>query len=401
MFKFTKSIGEIPQASGVWEKIRRENGAYRPYPAALATPLEETALLEANPGNLRMFTYVPSLLGPDPALVVVLHGCTQTAAGYDRGAGWSTLANRYGFALLFPEQQRSNNPNSCFNWFEPGDTRRGRGEAASIRHMIEKMVREKGIDPRRVFITGLSAGGAMTSAMLACYPEVFVGGAIIAGLPYGAAHNVQQAFENMFQCPSRTAREWGELVRAAAPRHQGPWPRISVWHGSADKTVIPSNAREILKQWTEVHRLTSSPTFQNMVDGYPRQIWVNEAGEEVIESYTITHMAHGTPLATGKSDNACGAVGPFLLETGISSSYHIARFFGLTAAGVRQVHKREVTMPRERRSFVESAAIDEIEVSTREITNRTPNSRTPSSPRVNIGAVIATALEAAGLMKRG
>ena len=69
--------------------------------------------------------------------------------------------------LLLPEQQRSNNPNGCFNWFEPEDTRRGGGEAASIQAMIEKMVRENGIDPRRVFITGLSAGGAMTSVMLA------------------------------------------------------------------------------------------------------------------------------------------------------------------------------------------------------------------------------------------
>ena len=178
---------------------------------------------------------------------MVLHGCGQTAAGYDHGAGWSTLARRYGFALLFPEQQRSNNPNGCFNWFEPGDTRRDGGEAASIRAMVDRMVRDHGIDRDRVFITGLSAGGAMTSAMLACYPEVFAGGAIIAGLPYGAAGNVQQAFESMFQCPSRPAREWGDLVRSASPRHNGPWPRVSVWHGSADTTVVPSNAREILE----------------------------------------------------------------------------------------------------------------------------------------------------------
>ena len=83
--------------------------------------------------------------------------------------------------------------------------------------MVKKMVHENGIDPRRVFITGLSAGGAMTSVMLACYPEIFAGGAIIAGLPYGAAANVQQAFESMFQSPSRPAREWGDLIRRAAP----------------------------------------------------------------------------------------------------------------------------------------------------------------------------------------
>ena len=102
-----------------------------------------------------------------PALVVVLHGCTQTAAGYDLGAGWSTLAERYGFVLLLPEQTPANNPKTCFNWFLPGDTARDRGEALSIRQMIEKTIGAHGVDRKRVFITGLSAGGAMTAAMLA------------------------------------------------------------------------------------------------------------------------------------------------------------------------------------------------------------------------------------------
>src|SRR6187399_523302 len=239
----------------------------------------------SNPGNLRMFVYRPSTLADNPALVVVLHGCTQTAAGYDLGAGWSTLANRYGFALLLPEQQRSNNPNACFNWFEPGDTKRGGGEAASIQAMVKQMIRENDIDPRRVFITGLSAGGAMTSVMLACYPELFAGGAIIAGLPYGAAANVQQAFQSMFQSPSRPAREWGDLIRRAAPHHQGPWPRVSVWHGNVDRTVIPPNAREILKQWTDVHGVSLTPSLESVVDGYPREVWLDRAGAELIESY--------------------------------------------------------------------------------------------------------------------
>src|SRR5207237_4224060 len=130
--------------------------------------------------------------------------------------------------------------------------------------MIEQPVVDYGINRRRVSVTGLSAGGAMASNMLACYPEVFAGGAIVAGLPYGAATNVQQAFESMFQSPARSAREWGDLVRGAAP-HDGPWPRVSVWHGNADKTVIPSNADEILKQWTEVHGLPITPSGQAMV----------------------------------------------------------------------------------------------------------------------------------------
>src|SRR6185295_15367607 len=96
-------------------------------------------------------------------------------------------------------------------------------------------------------------------------------------------------------------------------------------------TVIPSNAREIVKQWTDVHGLPEAPSTHAMDNGYPRQVWVNAAGEALIESYTITNMAHGTPLATGRADNECGVAGPFLLEVGISSSYHIAKFFGLTA----------------------------------------------------------------------
>src|SRR6476646_2384924 len=95
-----------------------------------------------NPGALRMFTHLPSGLADQSALVVILHGCAQTAASYDHGAGWSTLADRYGFALLLPEQQRANNPNGCFNWFQPEDTQRDSGEAASINQMIETMIHE-------------------------------------------------------------------------------------------------------------------------------------------------------------------------------------------------------------------------------------------------------------------
>jgi poly(hydroxyalkanoate) depolymerase family esterase len=360
--------------------------------------------LDRNPGDLRMFTYLPTVLADDAALVVVLHGCGQTAADYNHGAGWSTLAEHHGFALLLPEQQRHNNANGCFNWFQPGDTRRGSGEAASIAAMVKIMLREHRIDPRRVFITGLSAGGAMTSAMLACYPELFAGGAIIAGLPYGAAGTVQQAFQSMFQSPPRPAREWGDLVRRAAPDHQGPWPRLSVWHGNADKTVIPSNAREIIKQWTDVHGLPLTPSARDIVDGYPREIWLGPAGEELIESYSITHMAHGTPLATGDAEYECGASGPFLLDVGISSTFHIAKFFGLTAREVGSTSpiKTATAKPLDRPPASVSAGSEarvlhgEVLADAAEI----PQPARPAPPRINIGAVISKALEAAGLLRR-
>jgi len=295
----------------------------------VGSPLVETADFGSNPGALRMFSFVPDHRQAVPALVVVLHGCGQTAAGYDLGAGWSTLAKHYGFALLMPQQQSSNNGNGCFNWFNPEDTARDSGEACSIRQMIARMDIDVGIDARRVFVTGLSAGGAMTSVMLATYPELFAGGAIIAGLPFGVATNMREALSGMYQSPSRPAGELGDLVRNASD-HKGPWPKLSVWHGSADRTVNPANADEIVKQWLDVHQLPSAPMSEADVDGYPRQIWWNADGETIVESYSITNMAHGTPLGVGDNDERYGAQGAFLIEAGISSSYHIANFFGLT-----------------------------------------------------------------------
>jgi poly(hydroxyalkanoate) depolymerase family esterase len=348
-----------------------------------------------------MFGYCPQTLPDNPALVVVLHGCTQTAAGYDLGAGWSTLADRYGFALLLPEQQRSNNPNGCFNWFRPEHSRRNQGEPLSIRQMIEKSIVDHGIDRRRVFVTGLSAGGAMASNMLACYPEVFSGGAIIAGLPYGAATTVQQAFESMFQCPSRPAREWGDLVRKASS-HRGPWPRVSVWHGNDDKTVIPSNALEILKQWTEVHGLPPSPSLKTRVDGHPREVWINDAGDELIEAYTITDMAHGTPLAIGEAEGACGSPGPFLLPVGISSSYHIAKFFGIAVARAAaeknaSVEGNVAKIYSAPRHYVTAEPVLEGEVLDKD--DEPISQQEPTPPFHEIGAVINKALKAAGLIR--
>jgi len=115
-----------------------------------------------------------------------------------------------------------------------------------------------------------------------------------------------------------------------ASTHKGPWPKLSVWHGTSDRTVNPANANEILKQWLDLHHLPSAPMSKGEVDGYPHQVWWNKDGETIVESYTITHMGHGTPIGLAADDERYGAEGPFLIEAGISSSYHIADFFGLT-----------------------------------------------------------------------
>ena len=383
------------------------------------SPLVEITGFGANPGDLRMFSYVPENLPQAPALVVVLHGCGQTAAGYDLGAGWSTMAKRYGFALLMPEQKPSNNAQGCFNWFNLEDVARGSGEAASIRQMIARIVGDAGIDTRRVFVTGLSAGGAMTTVMLATYPEVFAGGAVIAGLPFGVATNMREALNGMYQSPSRAAGELGDLVRGAS-RHKGPWPKLSVWHGSADRTVNPGNANEIVKQWLDVHGLPAAPMSEGIVDGYPRQIWWNADGETIIESYTITNMAHGTPLGVADNDERYGAQGAFLIEAGISSSYHIANFFGLTQGIHQAIHQPKTIASTSAKAASEAPkqAAKNIpvvppvampDISTMPdlskvlwpltTLNSRPEPREPQRRAIDVGAVITRALTAAGLMK--
>ena len=385
------------------------------------SPVVETKDFGSNPGNLRMFSFAPDNLQPAPGLVVVLHGCGQSAAAYDLGAGWSTLAKHYGFALLMPEQQSLNNANGCFNWFNPEDTKRGHGEACSIRQMIARMVSQHRIDKHRVFITGLSAGGAMTSAMLSTYPEVFAAGAIIAGLPFGVATNMREALHSMLRSPARSSHELGNLVRHAS-KHRAPWPKVSVWHGSVDRTVNPANADEIVKQWLDVHRLPSHPMAEGTVDGYPHQVWWNEDGETVVESYTITGMAHGTPIGKAENDERYGKQGAFLIEAGISSSHHIASFFGLTdgipklagpspRAESPSAKLIPVASPIAPPAPVLSKVLEPLIGTTKPVATtaktktgnaaKTKSAKPAAKPRnsLDVGAAITRALTAAGLMK--
>ncbi len=335
---------------------RWKTGAYAWQPIPWPNPglgpklnhLTEVDEFGSNPGALRMFKYVPA--AAKSALVVVLHGSSQTAASYDLGAGWSTLADRYGFALLLPQQQFSNNPNNGFNWFLEGDSERGKGEALSICQMIDTMIIAHRIDRRRVFITGLSAGGAMACVMLATYPELFAAGATIAALPFGTAANLTEALESMVRVRARSSADWGDLVRAAS-RHRGRWPRVSVWHGGADAVVRPENADQIVQQWINVHGLDYEPALEEIIEGYPRRVWRNRMGNDVIEWYTIRGMAHGVPLATGSGENHCGVAGPFFIDVGISSTYHIAKFWGLT-----EPHRRGGILPGWRRELPSQAA---------------------------------------------
>jgi len=358
--------------------------------------LEDLTGFGPNPGALNAKIYLPKGRLEDAPLVVVLHGCTQNAAAYDHHSGWSQLADEAGFALLFPEQQRANNPNLCFNWFLPADARRGSGEALSIRQMIETMVAAHGLGRNRVFVTGLSAGGAMAAVMLATYPEVFAGGAIIAGLPYGSATTIPEAFDRMRGHGGPSEKDL-QRVLSGASAHRGPWPRISIWHGTADHTVAHSNAEAIAAQWQGVHGLEKTPTSSEVSGRRAKRLWHDATGEIALEINTVAGMGHGTPLA----NDGLGAPGPFMLDVGISSTRETARFWGIVAAeesataGSRQqvsggerllTHTSPPDMGQARTKSPDPTAI-----------NRFPRHPAPAAPGVK--KIIEVALRAAGLMR--
>jgi len=281
----------------------------------------------SNPGNLGMFSFVPPGLAKASALVVALHGGQQTADEYDRGTGWSKLARRHGFAVLYPEQRGENNPQNCFNWFIDRHIRRDDGELASIQAMVEKMLRDHKLDQSRVFVTGLSAGGAMACALLAACPGLFSAGAIIAGLPYRAASGSFDAFMAMSFAPSRSSKEWGNLVRESSPG-QKTWPRISIWHGARDDIVAPANGSALARQWIDIHQVDEGAAKADEIDGQTRLSWRDATGTIVVEHYVIDGMAHGVPI-NARIDGSPERPAPFILDAGISSTWHIAKSWGL------------------------------------------------------------------------
>ncbi|MDQ3810231.1 MAG: PHB depolymerase family esterase [Chloroflexota bacterium] len=317
--------------------------------------LTEVSGFGSNPGNLRMYRYIPTGLRASSPLVVALHGCGESASDYDNETGWTKFADKWGFALLLPEQQPANNQSLCFNWFnghslldyfswsERGsDQDRNEGEPLSINQMVDKMKTIHNIDQNRIYVTGLSAGGAMTAVMLATYPEVFAGGAIIAGVPYKCATSLREA---LFSCGLAVAgsaysptkdlspSEWGSRVREAS-KHHGPWPKISIWQGDVDETVNPVNARELLEQWTNVHGIDLVPEVRDSVAGHPHMVYRDAGGNALVETYTIIGAGHGTPVNPGPGETQCGTPGdpPFRVQTTICSSYYIVKFWRLDSA---------------------------------------------------------------------
>ncbi|MFZ3309065.1 MAG: PHB depolymerase family esterase [Xanthobacteraceae bacterium] len=397
---FDAAMGKLRTLRGKFEQLlesaREKVAGELKAPGPRSARLQEVAAFGANPGNLRMFAYSPEQLSAGAPLVVALHGCGQTAAEFDYGSGWSELADRFGFAVLYPEQQPANNPKTCFSWFLAGDIARDCGEALSIRQMIAHALITFDLDEREVFVAGLSAGGAMASVMLATYPEVFAGGAIIAGLPYGCAANAQQAFDAMFGDKTYSATVLGDRVRAAS-RHRGSWPKISVWHGSADPIVKPVNAENIVRQWSDVHGLSELPSYETTIERHQRRVWTDTDGEPLIEAISVRGMGHGVPLAA-TGEKSCGAAGAFFLDAGISSTYHIAQFWRLDERGAER-SRAPARLPRPIQGSADADLTmeDIAEPNSGSEISVVANARSGADTMFDPNRIIAAAFAAAGL----
>ncbi|MGW3607984.1 extracellular catalytic domain type 1 short-chain-length polyhydroxyalkanoate depolymerase [Micromonospora sp. NPDC005161] len=301
---------------------------------ALATPAQAASLTQvtgfgSNPGNLAMYAYRPDNLPASSPAVVLLHGCTQNASGYFANSGWQKYADQWKFALIVPQQPSGNNANSCFNWFEPGDTARGQGEALSIKQMVDHAKTNFGVDRGRVFVSGLSAGAAMSSVMLATYPDVFAAGSIIAGIPYRCATSMVNAFSCMNPGADKTPAAWGDLVRGAYPGYSGRRPRVAIWHGTSDTTVAPLNGAESRDQWTNVRGVPQTPSSTSSLPGGTS---LEVYGNDDVRLYRVSGMGHGTPVDPGSGAEQCGSTAAYFLDT-ICSTYRDAVFFGLGGGG--------------------------------------------------------------------
>jgi poly(hydroxyalkanoate) depolymerase family esterase len=259
----------------------------------------------------------------------VLHGCGQDAAHFATDARGVALAERFRLALLLPQQSYENNQARCFNWFRPEDVRHGSGEAMSIRQMIRAAVKRFGSDPRRIFIAGFSAGGGMTAAMLAAYPALFAGGAVVAGFPVGCARSSLGAVLNMHQANLLRTRVGlaHEVPLAGRARARRTWPRLSVWHGRLDRTVHPGNGEALAAQWSELHGYGPEPLIDTSDAGVRHRVWGRVNRPHAIELWTLAQLGHGFPVNPAIAGG--GRPGAWVTDAGVCAAQRIAAFWAL------------------------------------------------------------------------
>jgi poly(3-hydroxybutyrate) depolymerase len=189
------------------------------------------------------------------------------------------------------------------------------------------MIQRYSVDRSRVYIVGLSAGGAMTAVMLAVYPDRFAGGAIVAGVPYGCADTVAKALQCMNPGIDQTPAEWRRHVSDLTGL-EGRIPPVSIWQGNADARVVPRNGQELVEQWTAVHGVPATPARIERSGRITRELYTDGAGITRVESVAVEGLGHAFPISTS-AGSSCGQPGDFVVSAGVCAAMEISRFWGL------------------------------------------------------------------------
>jgi len=246
--------------------------------------------------------YVPERrLAPRPALVVMLHGCTQSPEDFATGTRMNTLAEQHGFLALYPQQVPAANANGCWNWFRAADQTRDHGEPALIAGMVRQVMAEHGVDPRRVFAAGLSAGGAMAATLGAVHPDLFAAIGVHSGLAHGSASDMGSAFAAMRQGHAGSGRITVPTI---------------IFQGDRDATVNAANATQLAAQ-----ARPKAPVRETVTKGQAstcRRLTGSD-GRSLMETWTI----HGAGHAWSGGDPA----GSFADPKGPDASGEMLRFF--------------------------------------------------------------------------
>jgi poly(hydroxyalkanoate) depolymerase family esterase len=266
-------------------------------PVAAAT-LTEVTNFGTNPTGLRMHVYVPNNAPARPAILVAVHFCTGSGPVFFSGTEFASLADRFGFIVVYPSATRSG---ACFDVSSPGAlTHNGNSDPVGIVSMVRWVEQNRNGDPNRVYVTGASSGAMMTNVLLGDYPDVFKAGAAFMGVPFSCFATTDGSMWNT-ACAngqvSKTPQQWGDAARNAFPGFTGARPRMQLWHGTTDSTLFFPNFGEEIKQWTNVLGVSQTPVSTDTPQsGWTHTRYGNTTGMSPVEAYRIEGVGHSLPM---------------------------------------------------------------------------------------------------------